>query len=196
MRVFLSHNKSDKQLARLLGMALVEQGVGVWFDEWNIKLGDSITRGISTGLEEADTFLILWSKNAERSGWMPLEFSSFLHRRAQDQELKIVPIMLDDTPLPPFVRDFKGAQLRQATDIPEVAAGIGGKIPARELARRLQGSLIEITGGGSPAVDPYIVCPKCGAEKLTRGRSDDFERGDTYEWVRCSECDWLESGEV
>jgi hypothetical protein len=58
MNVFISHNSSDKDTARLLAVALVEQGVNVWFDEWAIRPGDSITGGIETGLSEADVFVL------------------------------------------------------------------------------------------------------------------------------------------
>ena len=42
-RVFICHNKADKKFSRSLATALIEQGVGVWFDELNLRPGDSIS---------------------------------------------------------------------------------------------------------------------------------------------------------
>jgi len=61
MNVFISHNKSDKETARFLAIALVEQGANVWFDEWKIRPGDSITGGIEVGLSTADIFVLVWT---------------------------------------------------------------------------------------------------------------------------------------
>ena len=40
--VFLSHSAHDKGVVRELAERLRTDGVRVWFDEWEIKLGDSI----------------------------------------------------------------------------------------------------------------------------------------------------------
>jgi len=39
---FISHNKKQKPLARLLATTLAANGQSVWFDEWNLKPGDSL----------------------------------------------------------------------------------------------------------------------------------------------------------
>ena len=41
MRIFISHNKADLITARAIALLLVEQGLDVWFDEWEIRPGDS-----------------------------------------------------------------------------------------------------------------------------------------------------------
>jgi hypothetical protein len=46
VRAFISHNKADADTARLFAMTLTEQGVSVWFDEWDLRPGDSIPDGI------------------------------------------------------------------------------------------------------------------------------------------------------
>ncbi|HEY0152954.1 MAG TPA: toll/interleukin-1 receptor domain-containing protein [Longimicrobium sp.] len=61
MKAFISHNAADKETARLLASRLVERGIDVWFDEWQLRPGDSITGGIETGIGECDTFVTLWS---------------------------------------------------------------------------------------------------------------------------------------
>ena len=50
MNVFISHNKADKNQAREIAMFLAAENINVWFDEWDISPGDSITEEISNGL--------------------------------------------------------------------------------------------------------------------------------------------------
>ena len=58
--------QSDKSTARLLVMALVEQGEDVWFDEWEIRPGESITGGIEEGVSTCDAFILIWSESAKK----------------------------------------------------------------------------------------------------------------------------------
>ena len=97
MKIFISHNKADKASARALAVLLVEQGVDVWFDEWELCPGDSIVGGIEEGLSNAGVFVLLWSKAAEASNWVGTEVRAFLRRRVDDDGLKIVPLMVDGT---------------------------------------------------------------------------------------------------
>ncbi len=48
--VFLSHSSNDKPVVRDLGERLRRDGRKVWFDEWDIRLGDSVYAKISDGL--------------------------------------------------------------------------------------------------------------------------------------------------
>jgi hypothetical protein len=51
--VFLSHSSKDKAVVRPLAERLRKDGLKVWFDEWQIKPGDSIPAKIEEGLEHS-----------------------------------------------------------------------------------------------------------------------------------------------
>lgn len=51
--VFLSHSEKDKAVVRPLAERLRNDGLKVWFDEWEIKPGDSIQAKIKEGLEQS-----------------------------------------------------------------------------------------------------------------------------------------------
>jgi predicted RNA-binding Zn-ribbon protein involved in translation (DUF1610 family) len=196
MMVFISHNKEDKSSARLLAMAFIERGVGVWFDEWEIQPGDSIVGGIETGVASANIFILLWSANAARSNWVGTELRAFLHRRVADNGLKIIPVMMDDTPLPLLVGDHLGFRSTEDKSLDEIADKISDCPPDKELVRRLQHRLLDLVGNDSSINDPlpFHVCPECGSSKLKRSTQSNIHG--TYYIVQCEDCKWNEGTEV
>ena len=48
--VFLSHSAKDKPVVRDVAERLKKDGLRVWFDEWEIRPGDSIPAKIEEGL--------------------------------------------------------------------------------------------------------------------------------------------------
>jgi len=51
--VFLSHSSADKPVVRTVAERLRADGLNVWFDDWEIKPGDSIPAKIEEGLEHS-----------------------------------------------------------------------------------------------------------------------------------------------
>jgi len=137
-RVFISHNAANTADARLLAVALVEQGSDIWFDEWHIRPEDSITAGIQAGLEMSNVFVLLWSQAAAKSHWVGAEISAYLHRRIEDQTLRIVPVRCDTTRLPTLVADYRGFDVKSPADFKRVATEIAGTRADLEIASILQ----------------------------------------------------------
>ena len=52
--VFLSHGAKDKAVVRGVAERLRKDGLKVWFDEWELKPGDSIPSKIEEGLEDPE----------------------------------------------------------------------------------------------------------------------------------------------
>jgi hypothetical protein len=196
--VFISYNTVDKLQARLIATSLVQQGSGVWFDEWDIGPGESITGGIEKGITRAHVFVLLWSQNARKSNWVGTELRAYLRRRVDNQTLRIIPVMLDDTPLPALVADYKGIRVTRELPLEEITSKILGYRPDHEIAALLQSRLLELSNYGQGSMDPlpYLVCPRCGSTNLERRQSVDEERGDMYLDVWCEDCKWTDSTEI
>lgn len=192
MKVFISHNKADNTSARSLAMLLVEQGIDVWFDEWEIRPGESITGGIERGLTECDVFVLLWSAAAQASNWVGTEVRAFIRRRVDDQLLRIVPLMIDGTALPALVADYRGFNLSGNVTLDQVAAELTGEPRDLEIARRLQTKLLELTASHASEGDPlpYLVCPTCACTELKRSTQEDRARDDLYYVIECRDCGW------
>jgi TIR domain len=193
MKAFICHNKADKVTARMIASALVQQGVDVWFDEWKIRPGESITGGIEAGLTDANCFVLVWSQHASKSNWVGTELRAYLRRRVDDQTLRIVPFMLDETPLPALVADYKGFKIDPATPIEDIAQEITGNPSDVQVAQLIQTRLIHLMQRKSKKGDPlpYLACPQCASTKLHRDiRFSSTD--DEYYVIQCDDCGWYD----
>jgi hypothetical protein len=194
MNIFISHNKKQKSIARLLAMALVEHGENVWFDEWTLRPGDSLVGGIEDGLAKANVFVIIWSADAAESKWVGTEMRAYLRRRVDDASLRIIPIMVDDTPLPTLVADYLGFRVRSKSAIGKIAAKICGSPSEAELVQRLTQRLHDLTYDAEARNDPlpFKRCPDCGDDAFDRNTLTDYARDEVYYVIACKNCGWSE----
>lgn len=190
MKTFISHNSADKDTARLLGATLVEQGVAVWFDEWQLRPGDSIVGGIEEGIAGCDVFLLLWSRHARKSNWVTAELRAMLVRRIASGDLRIIPLMLDKTPLPPLVADYKGFVLTRASQLGKIATEITGDKTVIQQSRRLQQLLLKLIVNEFPGNDSIrsMFCPRCASHRLIPDIFTDPIGGQTIYEIVCVEC--------
>jgi hypothetical protein len=105
--VFLSHSSQDKPAVQALAQRLKQDGVRVWFDEWEIQPGDSIFSKIEYGLEHARLLLFFMSKSTFTSDWATLEHQTTRFRDPLNKTRRFIPIRLDDTAAPGTLNQFK-----------------------------------------------------------------------------------------
>ena len=83
--VFLSHSSHDGKVVRDIAQRLRADGIKVWFDEWEIRPGDSIPAKVEAGLEQSRILVLCMSANAFGSEWAQLESGTFRFRDPQDK---------------------------------------------------------------------------------------------------------------
>jgi hypothetical protein len=110
--VFLSHSSKDKDFVEKLANDLNKQGVGVWFDKWEIKVGDSIVEKINDGLSKNDYLAIILSPNSVNSNWVKKELNSSLMKQLSKKSVKVLPILYKDCEIPDIIIDLKYADFR------------------------------------------------------------------------------------
>ena len=96
--VFLSHSSRDKAVVRAVAERLRGDGLRVWFDEWEIRPGDSIPAQIETGLEHSRVHVLCMSAQAFGSDWAQLEAGTFRFRDPLNQQRRFIPLALDGAP--------------------------------------------------------------------------------------------------
>src|ERR1017187_8001572 len=104
--VFLSHSAKDKAVVRAVAERVRKDGLRVWFDEWVLKLGDSIPAKIEEGLELSRVLVLCMSANAFGSDWAQLEAGTFRFRDPLNKERRFIPLRLDDAPIEGSLAQF------------------------------------------------------------------------------------------
>ncbi len=90
--VFLSHASEDKEdFARPLALALSERGLRVWFDEFTLRVGDSLRRSIDKGLSRARFGVVVISPAFLRKEWPQKELDALVAREVDGQKV-ILPV--------------------------------------------------------------------------------------------------------
>ena len=68
--VFISHASEDKEsIVRRLAISLRDRGLSVWYDEFEMKIGDSLRRKIDRGLANSRFGIVVVSRDFIRKGW-------------------------------------------------------------------------------------------------------------------------------
>ena len=90
--VFISHASEDKEdFVRPLAEKLQKCGVKVWYDEFELKMGDSLSDSINRGLQESKYGIIVFSQAFFEKEWAKYELKSLLMGQ-MNRERAILPI--------------------------------------------------------------------------------------------------------
>lgn len=95
--VFISHASEDKDVVvRPLAMALQEKGVRVWYDEFEMRIGDSLRRKIDQGLANSRFGIVVISRSFIKKGWTNYELDGLMTKAISGQQV-LLPIWHDIT---------------------------------------------------------------------------------------------------
>lgn len=101
--VFLSHNKADKPFTRRLARDLENQGLRVWLDEAEIKIGESLIEKIRDGIDKVDFVAVILSPDSVASPWVQREVDVAMNQEIVGRRVKVLPIMYRKCDLPGFL---------------------------------------------------------------------------------------------
>jgi hypothetical protein len=91
--VFISHASEDKEsLVRPLAKCLEEHRVHVWYDEFSLRLGDSLRRSIDTGLARSRYGVVILSHSFFAKQWPQRELDGLVARETIGRERVILPV--------------------------------------------------------------------------------------------------------
>jgi TIR domain len=90
--IFISHAGEDKErVARPLAISLKRRGFDVWYDEFVLRVGDSLLASIDRGLRECDFGIVILSESFFSKKWPKLELAGLVARES-DESPVILPI--------------------------------------------------------------------------------------------------------
>jgi len=90
--VFISHASEDKDaVVRPLAEALRQGGLDVWYDEFELKIGDSLRRKIDSGLARSRFGVVVLSNDFIKKGWTNYELDGLVTRAVSGEQV-LLPI--------------------------------------------------------------------------------------------------------
>jgi len=102
--LFISHSSKDKFFVRNLADRLVAEGVKVWIDEAEIKIGDSLIQKITEGVKDSDYLIVVLSQSSTNSSWVQKELQMAMTKEILGGRV-ILPILIEKCEIPLFLRD-------------------------------------------------------------------------------------------
>jgi len=112
--VFISYSSKNREFAEKLATDLRASGVGVWFDQWEIKVGDSITQKINDGIHDNDYLAVVLSPDSVASDWVKKEINAAMMKELNRRSVFVLPILYRDCKIPALIADKRYADFRKS----------------------------------------------------------------------------------
>lgn len=94
--VFICHATEDKNnFVRPLAKKLCDENIEVWYDEFSLKLGDSLRQALDKGLANSRYGIIVLSKAFFKKNWPQYELDGLVEKEMKGGEKVILPIWHD-----------------------------------------------------------------------------------------------------
>jgi hypothetical protein len=137
--VFISHASEDKEaFVRPLAQHLSDQGVNVWYDEFELKPGAKLSRSIDRGLSDSRHGVVVLSPSFFGKGWPERELGGLVARDI-DTPGVIIPIWHEITKAD--VLSYSAP----LADIIALSSALGAEVVAGKLSDVVCGPVDEVT---------------------------------------------------
>lgn len=127
VKVFISHASEDKEaIAKPLAQALRRVGVNIWYDEYSLQLGDSLTRSIEAGLAECDYGIVIISPNFLSKEWTERELAGLSAKQTYNNKVIL-----------PILHNLTHKELKEKKPILSDLLSIQSDVPLSELVSKI-----------------------------------------------------------
>ena len=90
---FISYDSRDRDVAEKIAIGLQQLMCSVWYDEFSLKVGDSLRDSIEKGLRECRKCVLVLSPNfVSNKGWTKREFDSVFTREILEEKQLVLPV--------------------------------------------------------------------------------------------------------
>ena len=107
--IFISYSFRDAAAARRVAASLTAVGLSPWLVSREVAPGESFVKAINAALGEAQYVVLLVSHYSMASPWVEREWMAALAKKGT----VLVPVRLDDAPLPPLLGDILSVDFTQ-----------------------------------------------------------------------------------
>lgn len=134
--VFVSHATEDKEaIVRPLATALKAEGLEVWYDEFELRIGSSLRRSIDAGLANSRFGVVVLSEPFFRKGWANYELDGLVTREMSEGGRQLI--------LPLWHRVTKDEVIRYSPSLADKLALRTADYTIEEIASEIAGVIRE-----------------------------------------------------
>ncbi len=120
-RAFISYSLHDAETATVVAALCTKNGMKVWDDPLKTRIYENWTEKTEDAISGSDTFFILVSNAAlSNNEWLSREWSAICERQWSDSNVRVFPILLDDSELPAFLSDQKAIKSQDTDKLTQV----------------------------------------------------------------------------
>lgn len=105
-KIFLCHATEDKKFVERLAKDLMRFGIEVWFDKFEMKVGESLLEKIDDGIMSSGYFAVILSPRSVGKPWVKHEIRSAFAKKFRDDSFKILPVMYEECETPLYLADL------------------------------------------------------------------------------------------
>jgi hypothetical protein len=92
--IFICHAGEDKDdIVRPMVEALNQAGISCWYDEAEIRWGDSVIQKVNEGLAKSRYVVVVFSPAFVQKNWPQRELNAILSQEASTGEVKVLPLL-------------------------------------------------------------------------------------------------------
>ncbi len=112
---------------------LTARGHTIWFDEWEILVGDSITHAVGEGLDQSEYMILALSRHAVESSWVEREWSAAYAKELEGNKKVVLPALLEECSVPALLKDKRRVHLGADYDaaVNEIDTVLRGERPKK-----------------------------------------------------------------
>jgi hypothetical protein len=93
--IFICHAGEDKEeIVRPMVEAFSQSGISCWYDEAEIRWGDSIVQKVNEGLAASRYVVVVFSPAFVQKNWPQRELNAVLNQEASTGEVKVLPLLV------------------------------------------------------------------------------------------------------
>jgi tetratricopeptide (TPR) repeat protein len=111
--VFVSYSHADADWVRTLAANLHNAGLEVFFDEWSIGPGDVLVHQLDQGILTSRSGILVVSPESLSRPYVRMEYAAMMGRAVEGKQ-RLIPVLLKDAELPPFLAALVHVDFRNA----------------------------------------------------------------------------------
>lgn len=117
-KVFISYRKGSgarQRFVEAIAHRLGREGFVPWFDEWEIKAGDSIARELASGFQDVYAIVVGLSADYPAGRWAREEMETAITKRIEEN-IRVIPVLYKDGERPELLRSLRYVDCRDHSE--------------------------------------------------------------------------------